>query len=76
MAEREFFLPSFIGQIISFSDPDSRWRLTCKLREKYSQLTYNDTLIWPNKPGEAYGTFLCTNCDDASHEAVMRIVMQ
>ncbi|KAH8424393.1 uncharacterized protein LDX57_002144 [Aspergillus melleus] len=76
MAERDFFPPSFVDRTISFKSPDSRWRLTRKLREKNSQLSHSEARRWPGKASALYGTFLCTNCDDASHEAVMRIVMQ
>ena len=76
MAERDFFPPSFIGRVITFTQPDSQWKLTRKLREKNCQITHDDTLTWPDATGEVYGTFLCTNCEDESQEAVMRIVMQ
>ncbi|PLB47796.1 hypothetical protein P170DRAFT_510545 [Aspergillus steynii IBT 23096] len=76
MAERDFFPPSFIGRVITFTQPDSQWKLTQKLREKNCQLTHDDTLTWPDATGEVYGTFLCTNCEDESQKAVMRVIMQ
>ncbi|RAL03045.1 uncharacterized protein BO80DRAFT_443295 [Aspergillus ibericus CBS 121593] len=75
MEDKELFNDSFIGRVISFSDPDSEWVLVKKLREFNDQSDPGMFLRWPDKPGGAYGTFLCQDAS-SKDKKIMRILMQ
>ena len=74
--EKQFFGADFIGMRISFFNPESHWLLSKKLREQHSQLTPEEAIDYPSFRGAAYGTFLAENLDDASQEAVIRVILQ
>ncbi|PWY80470.1 hypothetical protein BO94DRAFT_163425 [Aspergillus sclerotioniger CBS 115572] len=76
MEGKEFFSDSFINKTITFSSPDSHYRLIKKLREFNDQRDPEMFLNSPDKPGGAYGTFLCSNTVNPTEEKIMRIIMQ
>lgn len=74
--ETEFFDESWIGKIVSFTDTNSHWRLTGKLRDKNDQFSAGEIKHFPDAISGAYGTFRCQNVHCPTELAIMRIAMQ
>ena len=74
--ETELFDESWIGKVISFTEPNARWRLTEKLRDKNDQFSAGEINDFPDAVSGAYGTFECENVDCHTDLAIMRIAMQ
>ncbi|KAB8261076.1 hypothetical protein BDV32DRAFT_148945 [Aspergillus pseudonomiae] len=74
--ETELFDESWIGKVISFTEPNARWRLTEKLRDKNDQFSAGEINDFPDAVSGAYGTFECENVDCHTELAIMRIAMQ
>ncbi|KAE8168142.1 hypothetical protein BDV40DRAFT_294692 [Aspergillus tamarii] len=74
--ETEFFDESWIEKIVSFTDTNSHWRLTGKLRDKNDQFSAGEIKHFPDAISGAYGTFRCQNVHCPTELAIMRIAMQ
>ncbi|KAE8142896.1 hypothetical protein BDV38DRAFT_277709 [Aspergillus pseudotamarii] len=74
--ETEFFDESWLGKVISFTGPNTSWRLTGKLRDKNDQFSAGEMKHFPDAISGAYGTFRCQNVHSIAESAIMRIAMQ